>query len=253
MKSFVKGITALLGVSVIWVQGAQADDSAVKATPLELYACSWQEGKGMDDLDKVTNRFNKWSDKNQKGYSAWTITPQFRSSDTPFHLGWIGAWADGATMGAGLQAYRDKGQDLAAAFADVVDCSDSHGLFSSVSVNAPKGEPSKNPLVQFSSCTMDDDASSEDVYAAHKAASDFMISKGGMSAAWLLWPVLGAGDIEFDYYSVVSYESYAQLGQAFEAYSNDGGWQKINDIMKGVVSCDEPRLYDGKLIRMGSN
>lgn len=70
----------------------------------------------MDDLDKVSNRFNKWSDKNQKGYSAWTITPQFRTSDQPFHMGWIGAWAD--------------------------------------------------------------DASSEDAYAAHKAASDFMISKG---------------------------------------------------------------------------
>lgn len=252
MNSLRRVVTALLAVSVVWVQGAQADDGDVKATPLELFACSWQDGKGMKDLDKVIGRFNKWSDKNQSGYSAWTITPQFRSSDQPFHLGWIGAWADGAAMAAGMQAYQDKGGDLAGEFGEVVDCAGSHALFSSVAVNAPKGEPAKNPLVQFSSCTIDEDASPEDAHAAHKAASDYMIAKGGQSASWILWPALGAGDIEFDYYSVVAYESYAQLGQAFEVYSNGGGWQKIQDIMDGVASCDEPRMYDGKLVRAGS-
>jgi len=249
MKKLHVMVMALLAGSVV---GAQAEESAVKAVPLELFACSWQEGKGMADLESIYKRFNKWSDKHDSSYSAWTITPQFRTSDQPFDLGWIGVWPNGAAMGAGLQAFQDEGGDIAKAFDAVADCSDSHGLFSSVPVNMPAGGANKTPLVQFSSCTLAEGSTAGDVYAAHKGASDFMTSHGGQAASWILWPALGAGDIDFDYYSVVAYDSYEQLGKAFEAYANGGGWQKIQSLMSGVAECDNPRLYDGKLVRDGT-
>ena len=79
-----------------------------------------------------------------------------------------------------------------------------------------------------------------------------MAGKGGQSANWMLWPALGAGDIDFDYYAVTGYASYAQLGKAFETYANGGGWQKAKNELFSVVSCDEPRLYNGMLVRDGS-
>ena len=252
MKKLHIAVISLLAAPVVWVQSAQAADAPVKAVPLELYACSWQEGKGMADLEKVNTQFNKWAKKNDAGYSAWTITPQFRSSDQPFGVGWIGAWKDGASMGAGLQAFRDSGRDVGMAFGEVVDCSDSHGLFSSVPLSMPSGEPSKTPLVQFSSCSMKDGKTAQDAHNAHKAFSDYMIKNNSMAASWILWPTLGAGDIDFEYYAVSAYASYAQLGKAFETYANDGGWQKAQDVMFSVVECDEPRLYDGKMVRDGS-
>ena len=251
----IKLHTAVLGVlamSVACVQGVQAADAPVKAVPLEMFACAWQEGKGMKDLQKVNEKFVKWSKKHQQNYSAWTITPQFRSSDQPFDVGWIGAWKDGAAMGSGMQAFQSEGREMGMAFDEVVDCSNSHALFSSVVLNAPKAGASKTPLVQFSSCSINEGKTAKDAQMAHKAFSDFMIGKGGQSASWTLWPALGAGDIDFEYYAVSAYESYAQLGTAFEAYANGGGWQKVRDELYSVVTCDEPRLYDGKLVLDGS-
>ena len=246
------GVLGVLAMSVACVQGVQAADAPVKAVPLELYACAWQEGKGMQDLQKVNEKFVKWSKKHQQNYSAWTITPQFRSSDQPFDVGWIGAWKDGATMGSGIQAFHSDGTEMAAAFDEVVDCTNSHALFSSVMLNAPKGGGSKTPLVQFSSCSINEGKTPNDAHKAHKAFSDFMIGKGGQSASWMLWPALGAGDIDFEYFAVSAYESYAQLGIAFEAYANGGGWQKVRDELYSVVTCDEPRLYNGKRVLDGS-
>jgi len=252
MKKINITVMSLFAVAVAWGQGVQGADAPVKAVPLELYACSWQEGKGMKDLQAVNVKFNKWAKKHDAGYSAWTITPQFRTSDQPFGVGWIGAWKDGASMGAGIQAFKDSGSEMGMAFAEVVDCSESHGLFSSVPLNLPTGGAIKTPLVQFSSCSMKDGKTVQDAHNAHKAFSDFMVSNGSLSASWMLWPALGAGDIDFEYYAVSAYESYAQLGKAFETYANGGGWQKAKNELFSVVSCDEPRLYDGMLVRDGS-
>jgi hypothetical protein len=101
MMKLHTAVLSVLAMSVTCVAGVQAADAPVKAVPLELFACSWQEGKGMKDLQKVNSKFTKWAKKHEPGYSAWTITPQFRSSDEPFDVGWIGAWKDGATMGSG--------------------------------------------------------------------------------------------------------------------------------------------------------
>ncbi|MBE9539954.1 MAG: hypothetical protein IMF06_12780 [Proteobacteria bacterium] len=252
MKKLHGLVMSLFAASVVWGQGVQAADAPVKAVPLELYACTWQEGKTMKDLQKVNTQFNKWAKKHDAGYTAWTITPQFRSSEQPFGVGWIGAWPDGASMGAGIQAFRDSGSEMGKAFAEVVDCSDSHGLFSSAVLNPPEGGALKTPLVQFSSCSINEGKTAEDAHNAHKAFGDFMIGKGGLSASWMLWPALGAGDIDFEYYAVSAYASYAQLGVAFEAYANGGGWQKAKNELFSVVTCDEPRLYDGLLVRDGT-
>ncbi len=250
MKKLHTVVMGLLAVAMAWGQGVQAQDA--KAVPLELFACTYQDGMGMKDLDKVNARFNKWSDKQNKGYSAWTITPQFRSSEEPFDVGWIGVWPDGASMGGGMQAYRDSAGEIAMAYDAVIDCGGFHALFSSQVVNAPTGKPNKTPLVQFASCTIAEGKTSDDVYKAHKSFSDYLVENDSQSGSWILWPALGAGDIEFDYYAVSAYASYAQLGRVFETYANNGGWQRAMKTFDGVVDCDEPRLYDGKLVRDGS-
>ena len=108
----------------------------------------------MGDLEKVIAKFNKWSDQHNPGYSAWVMTPQFRSADDEFHVGWIGAWADGATMGAGMQSYRSMGEDLAQDFDNVIDCSGSHMLTSTWQTRAPIEGTDGSGLLLFSSCTL---------------------------------------------------------------------------------------------------
>ncbi len=219
--------------------------------PVEMFTCKFQDGKDMSDLDKVTAKFNKWADKHDHGYSAWVITPQFRALEDGFDVGWIGSWPDGNAMGKGIDTWMaDPDQSVSAEFDSVVDCSNSHVLMSSLALSAPEGPPNDG-LVMFSSCTVDEDSNHEAAIAAHRKAGKAMRDKGMQMNAWIFYPSLGPGKMDFDYYLVSSFKNYAALGKGFEVYNNGGGWMERQKALDGVVSCDVPRVYDSKRIRAG--
>ncbi|MDA8752632.1 hypothetical protein N9M39_00565 [Halieaceae bacterium] len=256
MKNAVSAVTGALAVAVSmgFSGNVQSQERAAGAAPVEMFICRWQEGKDMDDLRKVVSSFNKWADKHDAAYTAWTITPQFRSVSSPddvFHVGWIGAWPDGASMGGGMDAWMSEGGDVAASMAEVVDCSSAHMLAASYVVSAPDGPPD-NGIVWFSSCTLEEGATLKDALAAHSKVSADMKAMGSKSSTWAFVPTLGAGDIEFDYYQVVAHDSYADLGANFDRWFNGGAGAKARAAMDGVASCDSPRLYDAALMRDGS-
>jgi hypothetical protein len=81
------------------------------------------DGKGNADLSAVVDRWNKMSDDNgTDDYAAWLLTPFFYTAEQDFDVIWLGAFKDGNAMGAGLQDWVTNGQEMAAAFAEVVDC-----------------------------------------------------------------------------------------------------------------------------------
>ena len=69
------------GLVCIGGAGSALADSHVEgelkpASPLELFACTYNEGKGPADLDKAAAAWNAWADKHDlNGYSAWTLVP----------------------------------------------------------------------------------------------------------------------------------------------------------------------------------
>lgn len=246
MKNAVSAVTAIavaVGVSLT----AQADNhTETDVDPVDLYSCTFKEGKGMADLDKLDARFKKWAEKNDKGQSAWRIAPILRGNNEPFDVGYLGSWNSGAEMGAGMDAW-GAGGDLLAEYEATIDCS--HVLTASAEINAPNGPP-ENGIVWFSSCTLAEGSTHEDAFAAHKATSAAMREMGGKAQSWLFYPSLGFGDIEFDYYSVVSFNSMSELGEGWEMYYNKGGWKKAQ-AAEQVTSCDSPRVYSAKSVRMG--
>ena len=246
MKNTANALTVLavaVGVSL----SAEADNHTQNGVdPVDLYSCTFKEGKGMGDLDKLDARFKKWSDENDKAQSVWRMVPILRSNNEPFDVGYIGAWNTGAEMGAGMDAWGNGGQ-LLADYVATIDCG--HALVASAEVSAPNGPP-ENGVVWFSSCTLAEGSSHEDAYAAHKASSAGMRELGGKAQSWLFYPSLGFGDIPFDYYSVVSFNSMSELGEGWEMYYNQCGWQKAQAVSK-VASCDSPRVYSVKAVRMG--
>jgi hypothetical protein len=60
------------------------------------------------------------------------------------------------------------------------------------------------------------------------------------------------GEVDFDYYLVSTFKDYAALGNAFEVVANKGGWDERTAAMKGVTSCDSPRVYDAVQVRAGA-
>jgi hypothetical protein len=251
MKKLQRVVSVLLTVLMFAAQSVRAQEEKVSAGMVEFFACNWVEGKDMKDLQKINDQFRKWSKKNDSSYSAWTITPQFYSGGGMFDVGWLGAYPDGNAFGKGQDAWMAEGGDLAADFAEVVDCSLSHELSTSVAINAPDGPPGDG-VVMFAACNANE-GKLGDAYKAHKRAGAAMRGLGSKASAWLFYPALGAADTGADYFLVVATNNYTELGAALEIYTNGGGWQKSQEALAGSASCGSPIVFDARLVVDGSD
>lgn len=251
MKKLMEGVVALWVLSMLSVQPAFAADGP-KWNPVEFFGCYWRDGKGMKDLDKVADKFRAYADDNDSVYSAWTITPQFHSSPEMFDIGWLGAWPDSGSFGESQENWMARGRELAAEFNKVVDCSGRHELALSVPINAPQGTPGDGVLM-FYQCSLHDGKTMDDAYAAHLKSGQKMRERGSKAVSWLFYPAMGAGDIDFDYYHVVGFYRWAELGSTMEVYVNQGGMQEAAQLIGGAASCRTPTVFDVQLVRSRPN
>jgi hypothetical protein len=248
MKNLWKiAVAALAGCGLLMGQAVTAQEEG-GVVPVEWYACNFNDGKDLADLEKVTARFNKWADKNDPGYAAWMMFPNLHSG-VGFDFGWLGSWPSGADFGKGTDAFM-QADDMIAAFNEVVDCSIGHEMASSAVINAPDGPPD-NGVVIFSGCTHKEGKNFDDSFAAHKSMSEQMRAMGGKGASWVFYPGLGS-NVDFDYWQVIAFKNYEELGMATDMYTNGGGWKKAAEIMGPVVSCGGSSVWNARLVRSGN-
>ena len=138
------------------------------------------------------------------------------------------------------------GGELLDDYEATIDCN--RGLAASVEVNAPNGPP-ENGVVWFSSCTVSEGSTQADAFEAHSSVAAALREMGGKAQSWLFYPSLGFGDLPFDYYSVVTFNSMSELGEGWEMYYNKGGWQKAAE--NEAADCDSPRVYSANAMQMG--
>ena len=242
----------LLAVALLplgFAQSALAQRDPNKGGPVEFYACQWQDGKDMKDLDKVVAKFNKWADDRKSSYSAWVLTPQFHSG-VDFDIGWMGSWPSANDFGSMQDAWMKDGVDIAAAFDAVADCSGLHQMATSAVVNAPDGPP-QDGIVMFSPCSLAEGVSPADALPAHRKMGEAMKGMGSKAMSWLFYPGMGVDD-DLDYWSVIAFNNYTEMGAAMEIWTNGGGWEKSASMLGSVADCGSPNVYDARLVRAGS-
>ena len=249
MQRIYIAVLALVAASFGLMAPASAQQDADRGVPVEFYACHWQDGKDMGDLDRVIKKFNKWADQRDSGYGAWLLTPQFHD-DVDFDIGWLGSWPDANDFGRLQDAWVNEGTEISAAFDEVVDCSGRHQMATSAVVNAPDGPP-QNGVVMFSECAMNDGVNPVDALATHRKMGQTMRDMGSKAMAWLFYPALGVSNENLDYWSVVAFNSYTDMGAAMEMWTNGGGWEKAAVLMAGVSTCTSTTVYDARLVRAG--
>lgn len=243
-------VTAALVLAWTGPVVAQDDEQdSLDIYPVETWTCHYNDGKGPADLDKAVANWNKWMDEaDGEAYGALTVTPWYYGEDT-FDVGWIGFWPDGATMGAGTDNYLTNGSDAAAGFAEVVTC-DSHSNFATTMIKSPgEREAPDNLVLYFSDCDMRDGAEWEDVLSGMRAWGDYLTEHEYGNGVWLMFPAFGSGDMEFDFKQVVSYDSHAAAGQAYDKYANGGGWEKRFELLGDKLDCDVSRVYNATFRR----
>ena len=213
------------------------------ASPIELFACSYADGKGPADLDAAVNDFNAWADKHDvTEYSAWTLVPYYAGPEQEFDVLWLGGTEKAAALGRIQDTWLATGSMEAEQFNEVIPC-DAHVNYSALQFKKPPERDNPNNIVvSFSDCKLSGDTTFDDLVPSLLEWAAYRDGHGSSSGMWVLFPAYGGGGEEFDFKFVASWQNLEEQGADYDQF-NEGGWQKGNELFAGKVSCDSSRVY----------
>jgi hypothetical protein len=118
----IKLTLACLAVLALFIAAAPGTCAATTAN--EVFICTFQDGKTMDDLMKVVDQWKPVIDgmKGGDSYSANILTPI--ASQNLASVIWVGQSPDAATLSGLTDQYEASkaGQDINAKFQSVINC-----------------------------------------------------------------------------------------------------------------------------------
>jgi hypothetical protein len=227
---------------------AQDDGATPEFSPVELYACNYNEGMGPGDLDKAVESWNEWMDDEGQGtYYAATLFPVYYGGEGyDFDFAWLGSFSNGAEMGAGSDHWMANGSEHAAAFAAVADCF-GHVGYAATQIKETEGDNTADSfVVTFSDCHYGDGDGS--LFDALKAWSEFATGRGYQNRAWALFQTYGGVDPDHDFKMVNSYKNFTAMGDDWDLYAS-GDWVKNRELRADIYECGVSRVYAGKTLR----
>jgi len=243
-------LTALVSCSLVLLAGigvadeheGEADEANV-ATPVEMFACKYNEGKGPADLDAATKKWNAWADKNGvDDYSAWTLVPYYSGPDQDFDVIWLGGSDNAKTLGRVQDTWLATGAKEAQGFAEVVSC-DVHAAYAVLRMKRPpKRDNPSNIVISFSDCNTAEGMSFDDLYMPLIEWGKYKGDKGSTAGMWVFFPSFGGGGEEFDFKWVTAYQNLEDMGADWDQFS-ESGWQKAGELFAGKLQCDSSRSY----------
>jgi len=227
---------------------AQDDEPALalasKIVPVEIYACTYNDGQGPADLDRVVAGWTAYMDENDfDNYAAWTLEKFFTGPDQGFDFLWLGVWSDGNAMGADLDKWLSTGGEHIASYARVANCG-THVSAASINYKLPESGTLGNGVLTFSNCTIEDGQSYAAVADATSAWADVLTNSGSNSAIYHWFPVYGAGPAALDFQLVTSYENFTELGADLERRTNGELFRQRNALLSDLLECDVARVYN---------
>ena len=113
-KLLTLGVSAGLLISPGLALADSHEEAELKpATPIELFTCTYNEGKGHDDLAPVVSAWNAWADSQGiTDYSAWTLIPYYTSPQQEFDVIWLGGAPSAVALGRAQDAWISTGGDV---------------------------------------------------------------------------------------------------------------------------------------------
>jgi hypothetical protein len=239
ISSVLTGLFYLAGFGTI-----AAQDDGMLVIPVELFACSYNEQKGPDDLDKVIDNWNAWADRQGiDDYAAWTLTPYYFGQEQEFDVIWVGAGKDAVALGKAQDSYLSKNEGLEDQFNEVISC-DAHTNMASLNYKAPpKGATPANSIMTFSDCKYKEGATFAALSAAMGDWSQHLSDAGSKAGIWHWYPMYGGGGEEFSFKWIEAFKNFAELGVDYESFGNGGGYATSGRLFGHLLSCDSSRAY----------
>ncbi len=251
-RTWVVGVScavlALLACAVASAEGEKKEGAGPSIRPMELYTCKYKPGKALADLQAASAKFNAWMDSTgQKDYWAMLLMPYFRSQDQDFDVLWAGGWKTGADMARSMQRYVGEGGAVSAEFDKALVC-DATTNFAIMDLSPAPNPPDSGP-VTFSNCTVKEGRKFEDALAAVNAWIAYEKANGIDDDNYLLFPAFGEEHDAKYSFKWVTTSSWEAFGKSYDQYGTGGGWQKADDLFKGLLDCDSGRVYVSQRVR----
>lgn len=220
-----------------------------KVVPVDLYACSYNEDKGPEDLDAYSAKFNKWADsKGLNDISVWTLTPYYYGpgENSGFDFIWMLAGKTAVALGKTHDTWVNANDGLAVTAGEIANCS-GHSNFASVNYKpTPEGETPADALISFSDCNFREGATFEALGEAMDAWSAYIGERGSQAGIFHWYPVYGGGGENFDFKWLEVHADFETMGGDYEMYGNGRGYEKNNELFASLLSCDASRVYRAK-------
>jgi len=232
---------------------AQEEEKSDVATPVELFACNYNDGKGPADLDAAAATWNDWADDaGIDDYSAWTLVPYYSSPEQDFDFLWLGGSSSAKSLGSIQDNYIANAGDAQKGFNEVLNCG-AHVNYATLQIKAPpERDDSSKIVISFSDCDLADGVSFGDVAPALDEWADYKEEQGSTSGMWVLFPAYGGGDEDFDFKFIGAWQNLEDQGADWDQYSASGRI-KARELFAGKVSCNASRVYLAKNRRMASS
>lgn len=155
-------------------------------------------------------------------------------------------------MGRGMDLWVNEGGEMSAEFFQVLDC-DTHSNFVATELKTPEGAPPDSFLLTFSDCTGPDNPEGWDQLFANLGEwSAYLTENGYHQGTWMMFPVYGGGDAEFDFKYLQGFDNHTQLGQDYQRFTDNAAWIKRGELLGGLMDCDESRVYQGTVRRQAA-
>lgn len=240
-------LTLFTGLSV-----SLAQDGVPQFRPVEMWACTFNERKDQDDMDKVYEMYTGNSDA---AYSAWQLNPYFVGTlIQQFDFLYLGAWADNTAMGADLADDFAGSGAVEEAWNEVATCG---GLmFASLQIQGlPEGGGGGDGpfIMTIQDCKVGHGVSNRNAVNAISQFNDYRVANGMSIPTFAWFQTAGDGNAEFDFKLAHAYADAAAWGNAGQWIMENQAYLVRGQMTDGIVDCDEARVYTGRTLMDNMN
>jgi hypothetical protein len=233
---------------------AQQPGAGAPTPLLEVYGCNFVNDNDIGDWNALATRFNAWADRNNlKDYTAFTMLPYVYSDQLPYDVLWLGAFPNGAAMGADEAVYFARGAEIETAFGAIVDCS-IHQHFAALNLRTPGGPPPEtNGIASFSDCKVSEGRTVEEAVEAIGEWNAYLTEHGSDLFSALLFPLAGeTAEADYDFKAVEGFSSIEAYGRNVDVVTS-GGFRRADELFGRLLDCDSPRLYRLNRVRLAAD
>ena len=236
------GLITALGGGV-----ATAQNGPPLMIPVDILACTYNEGKGPADLNAVITDWKEWVGDTDydDDFSAWSLTKHYAGPEQEFDFLWLLAWRNGNAMGGAWQEYLENGGEIAAKFAEATNCA---GAANFVSINhrqTPNNNTPGDGVLVFSDCKRKKGMSNADVGRAMGRWAAVLDDRDLDVGIFHWYPVFGGGgEPPFHFKQIYAFENHRALGNFYETMTNGNLYPEQQAITGLVMDCDIARVYN---------